>query len=60
MIFRVEVEQEAVGRWIAEVIELSGAMAYGATREEAASKVQALALRVSPTDSTTVKQVPAS
>ncbi len=46
MTFRVEVEQEADGRWIAEVVELSGVMAYGATREEALSKVQALALRV--------------
>lgn len=46
MMFQVEVEQESDGRWIAEVVELSGAMAYGATREEAISKVQALALRV--------------
>ena len=46
MTFRVEVEQETDGRWIAEVIELAGVMAYGATREEAVSKVQALALRV--------------
>jgi hypothetical protein len=30
MTFRVEVEQETDGRWIAEVVELSGAMAYGA------------------------------
>ena len=44
--FRVETEREADGRWLAEVVELSGAMAYGATREEAVSKVQALALRV--------------
>lgn len=43
MTFRVEIEQETDGRWIAEVIELSGVMAYGATREEAVSKVQALA-----------------
>jgi predicted RNase H-like HicB family nuclease len=46
MTFRVEIEQETDGRWIAEVVELSGALAYGATREEAVSKVQALALRV--------------
>ena len=46
MTFRVEVEQEADGRWIAEIVELSGAMTYGATRDEAVSKVQALALRV--------------
>jgi len=39
-------EQEEDGRWIAEVIEFSGVMAYGATQGEARSKVQALALRV--------------
>ena len=46
MTFRVEIEQETDGRWIAEVIELSGVMAYGMTRDEAISRVQALALRV--------------
>ena len=42
---RVEIEQEADGRWIAEVTALPGAMAYGATREEAISRVEALVLR---------------
>ena len=42
MTFRVEVEQETDGRWIAEVVELSGAMAYGATREEAVSESRRL------------------
>jgi predicted RNase H-like HicB family nuclease len=46
MIFKVEVEQEEDGRWIAEVLELPGVMAYGPTPEAAISKVQALALRV--------------
>ena len=46
MKFTVEVEKEADGRWIAEVIELPGTMTYGKTREEAMAKVQALALRV--------------
>lgn len=46
MTFRVEVEQEQDGRWIAEVVELPGVMAYGGTPEEARAKVQALALRV--------------
>ncbi|MHC4471375.1 MAG: type II toxin-antitoxin system HicB family antitoxin [Planctomycetota bacterium] len=45
MRFRIEVEQETDGRWIAEVIELPGVMAYGATPEEATARVQALALR---------------
>jgi predicted RNase H-like HicB family nuclease len=46
MIFTVETEQEDDGRWIAEVLELPGALAYGQTAEEAQAKVQALALRV--------------
>jgi predicted RNase H-like HicB family nuclease len=46
MTFTVEYEQEEDGRWIAEVLELHGVMVYGATREEALAKAQALALRV--------------
>lgn len=46
MKFTVELEEEDDGRWIAEVIQLPGVMAYGATPEEAQAKVQALALRV--------------
>ena len=46
MTFTIEIEQEQDGRWIAEVIELPGAMAYGQTPEEAQAKVQAVALRV--------------
>ena len=42
----IETEQEEDGRWIAEVVEISGAMAYGSARHEATAKVQALALRV--------------
>src|SRR5438874_10166787 len=42
----VEAEQEQDGRWIGEVIELPGVLAYGQTREEAIARVQALALRV--------------
>ena len=41
-----KVEQEEDGRWIAEVVDLPGVLVYGATREEASAKVQALALRV--------------
>jgi predicted RNase H-like HicB family nuclease len=43
---RVELEREEDGRWIAEVTELPGVLAYGATQDEAQAKVQALALRV--------------
>jgi predicted RNase H-like HicB family nuclease len=46
VVFRIEVEREEDGRWIAEVVELPGALAYGATQEEAIAHVQALALRV--------------
>ena len=44
--FRVEVDQEDDGRWLAEVVELPGVLAYGDTQEAALSRVQALALRV--------------
>ena len=46
MKFRVEIEQEEDGRWIAEVIDLPGVLTYGNTPAEAKAKVQALALRV--------------
>jgi len=42
----VESELEEDGRWLAEVSELSGVLAYGATREEAVARAQVLALRV--------------
>lgn len=41
----VEVEREEDGRWIAEVPAIPGALAYGASRQEAVAKVEALALR---------------
>lgn len=44
--FSVEIDRETDGRWIAEISALPGALAYGATREEAARKVEALALRI--------------
>ena len=46
MNFIVELEQEEDGRWIAEVVEIPGAMAYGKTQEEAMARAEALALRV--------------
>lgn len=46
MILNIELEQEEDGRWIAEITELPGVMAYGISPEDAKSKVQALALRV--------------
>jgi len=44
--FDVETEREADGRWIAEVAELPGVLAYGPTRAEAVARAVALALRV--------------
>jgi len=44
--FTIETEQEVDGRWIAEVNELSGVLAYGRTRDEAIARVEALGLRV--------------
>lgn len=46
MELRIQTEPEDDGRWIAEVPELPGVMAYGATLSEARSRAQALALRV--------------
>jgi predicted RNase H-like HicB family nuclease len=45
MQFKVELEQEDDGRWIAEVPDLPGVMAYGQSPSEAQARVQALALR---------------
>ena len=42
----IELEREQDGRWLTEIPVLPGVMAYGQTREEALSKVKALALRV--------------
>ena len=43
MAFKIELEQEEDGRWIAEVVDLPGVVVYGKTPEEATAK--ALALR---------------
>lgn len=46
MNYRIEIERETDGRWLAEVPDLPGVMTYGKTRDEAMARVQALALRV--------------
>ncbi len=43
---KIDIEKEEDGRWIADVSDLPGVMAYGETREDAIAKVEALALRV--------------
>ena len=42
----IEIEREDDGRWIAEIPELPGVLAYGDTRKHAIAKAEALALRV--------------
>ena len=46
MEFEIVFDREEDGRWIAEIETLPGVLAYGATRTEARSKAEALALRV--------------
>jgi predicted RNase H-like HicB family nuclease len=43
--FSVEVDREEDGRWIAEIPEVPGALAYGQTQDEAVAKAYAIALR---------------
>ena len=45
MTFTVEYEREEDGRWLAEVVEMPGVLAYGSTSDEAIARAQALALR---------------
>ncbi len=42
--YTIETEQETDGRWLAEVVEIPGAMAYGDTPEQAQTSAKALAL----------------
>lgn len=46
MNFAIECEPEDDGRWVAEVPQIPGVLAYGSTRDEAMAKAQILALRV--------------
>lgn len=46
MKLKVEIDREEDGRWIAEIQELEGVMAYGPTRDKAVARVEVLALRV--------------
>lgn len=43
--YTIECEQDADGRWLAEVLEIPGVLVYGATPEEVITKAQARALR---------------
>ncbi|MHB1926478.1 MAG: type II toxin-antitoxin system HicB family antitoxin [Leptospirillum sp.] len=44
--WNVEWEQETDGRWIAEIPDISGVMAYGTTKDEALRNVEILALKI--------------
>ncbi|MBN2358069.1 MAG: type II toxin-antitoxin system HicB family antitoxin [Deltaproteobacteria bacterium] len=46
MSYRIEVERETDGRWVAEVPGLPGCLAYGDTKDHALAGAKALALRV--------------
>ena len=46
MHYTLECEREEDGRWLAEIVELPGVLAYGSNQEEAMAKAEALALRV--------------
>ena len=46
MEFRIEVEREEDGRWLAEVPQLPGVLAYGSSPDEAMTRAEILALRV--------------
>jgi predicted RNase H-like HicB family nuclease len=43
---RVDIDREVDGRWIAEIPDLPGVLAYGPTRQTAVARAEALALRV--------------
>ena len=58
MRFQFEVEREEDGRWIAEISEVPGAMAYGETEEEAKAKAYALALHAVADDVQKSKKIP--
>ena len=56
----IEFEQEEDGRWLAEVPELPGVMAYGNTKEDAGVSVTVLALRVIADTTERVRKPPKS
>ena len=46
MAFHIEFDREDDGRWIADIPDMPGVMAYGDSIEEAKAEVEELALRV--------------
>jgi predicted RNase H-like HicB family nuclease len=58
--FQFEIERESDGRWIAEIPEVPGALAYGASMEEARAKAYALALYAIADDVEKSRKIPDS
>jgi predicted RNase H-like HicB family nuclease len=59
-VLRVQFDREEHGRWIAEIPQLPGVLAYGATKSEAFLKPKTLAFRVLADSSETHKIAPKS
>jgi len=45
--YQLETEQEQDGRWVAEITNVPGVMAYGETEDEAVAKAKELAKKQS-------------
>jgi len=58
--YTIDFEQEDDGRWLADIPELPGVMAYGRTKSDAEVAVIALALRVLADRTEQVKKPPKS
>jgi len=58
--FNIETERESEDRWIAEITDIPGVLAYGVTKQDAIAKAYALALRVVADEVEETKDVPAS
>ena len=58
--FNFEIERETDGRWIAEIREVPGAMAYGSSEGEAMARAYALALYAIADDVEKSKDIPSS
>jgi predicted RNase H-like HicB family nuclease len=58
--FSIEFEREDDGRWLAEIPQLPGVMAYGVTKADAEVSVTALALRVIADTAERVRKSPKS
>jgi predicted RNase H-like HicB family nuclease len=58
--FKFEIDHENDGRWIVEIPEVPGAMAYGSSEEEAKAKAYALALYAIADDVEKSQDIPES